>query len=52
MISTNKPQLQLTSATSSSTLGVFCAFAQLRASIVASIKRRCDRVGELFVTLV
>ena len=32
--------------------GRFCAFAQLRAPIVASIKRRRDRVGEFFVTLV
>ena len=32
--------------------GRFCAFAQLRAPIVASIKRRRDRVGVFFVTLV
>jgi hypothetical protein len=32
--------------------GRFCVFAQLRAPIVASIKRRSDRVGKLFVTLV
>jgi hypothetical protein len=32
--------------------GRFCAFAQPRAPIVASIKRKRDRVGELFVTLV
>jgi hypothetical protein len=30
----------------------FCVFAELRAPIVASIKRRRDRVGELFLTLV
>ena len=43
MISPTKPQLGM--------LGVLL-FPQLRAPIVASIKRRSDRVSKLFVTLV